>query len=145
MAPTTADLLKDVELTANAPQNGEKDESLKDQEAAIIKLGELYRDQKWVSLLNTSVGSVNLCTEMQKDLQKLSRILGLSCHLRQKLRPLSSVSTFSVISVLPLIASYSPYPPRFLRPHPGQPTNSNKCPHGQYWLGKEGEASILEA
>lgn len=46
MAPTTADLLKDLELTANVPQNGEKDESLKDQEAAIIKLGELYRDQK---------------------------------------------------------------------------------------------------
>jgi 26S proteasome regulatory subunit N6 len=31
---------------SNAPQTGEKDQSLRDQETALVKLGELYRDQK---------------------------------------------------------------------------------------------------
>ena len=50
----------------------------------------------------------------------------------------------SVISVMPLIASYSPHPPRFLHSHTGQPTNSNKCPHRQHRVGEEGETSISE-
>ncbi|KIM74391.1 hypothetical protein PILCRDRAFT_80113 [Piloderma croceum F 1598] len=31
---------------ANAPQTGDKEQSLRDQETALVKLGELYRDQK---------------------------------------------------------------------------------------------------
>jgi len=39
---------RQASTNANAPQTGDKEQSLRDQETALVKLGELYRDQKCV-------------------------------------------------------------------------------------------------
>lgn len=39
-----------LETTAKGVTQGDRDQSLRDQEEAMIKLGELYRDQKYVNL-----------------------------------------------------------------------------------------------
>ena len=36
-----------LEATANGVSQVDREQSLRDQEQALIKLGELYRDQKW--------------------------------------------------------------------------------------------------
>lgn len=39
-----------LETTAKGVTQGDRDQSLRDQEEAMIKLGELYRDQKYANL-----------------------------------------------------------------------------------------------
>lgn len=49
-----------LEATTTGGSQADREQSLRDQEEAMIKLGELYRDQKCVCFQNLRIGMKNI-------------------------------------------------------------------------------------
>lgn len=90
---STAELLAEAEtVKAENPERGEKiykqildtsksavsPDELRDQETALVKLGELYRDQKYVHSVRTVSFLIAFCSEMLRGWQRSSHCRALS-------------------------------------------------------------------
>lgn len=128
-------ILSAAATTASNHVSEERDQSLRDQETALVKLGELYRDNQYVSRPSLLLFSQSFPRNAAglAEVITLSRSF-MSSTAKAKTAKLSAYSSCHInIWMLNYLApgqlrdNISPHPARFLQSHPQQPTDANRC------------------
>ena len=132
-------------ITTLAPNPEEQQQRIRDQEKALVKLGELYRDQKCAF----SRPSLLPLTRSRRNAHALSGVITLSRSFmsstaKAKTAKLSAPQLLHRFSVHPL-TSRSPNPPRLFQRHPRQRRHPETDPPRQHRMGKGRETHLPQA